>query len=91
MQSTICQSAISCSWAEIEPSVSAYHLAFSPDDQLYVAGPTVTSLIRFGESIKMVKLMFSLKGSVVRKASPSIVMAIYTSRHRCAVVEALFV
>ena len=31
------------SWAEIEPSVSAYHLAFSPDDQLYVAGPTVTS------------------------------------------------
>ena len=31
------------SWAEIEPSVSAYHLAFSPDDHLYVAGPTVTS------------------------------------------------
>lgn len=31
------------SWTEIEPSVSAYHLAFSPDDHLYVAGPTVTS------------------------------------------------
>jgi sugar lactone lactonase YvrE len=31
------------SWAEIEPSVSAYHLAFGPDDYLYVAGPTVTS------------------------------------------------
>jgi sugar lactone lactonase YvrE len=30
-------------WAEVEPSVSAYHLAFGPDDNLYVAGPTVTS------------------------------------------------
>jgi sugar lactone lactonase YvrE len=30
-------------WAQIEPSVSAYHLAFGPDDQLYVTGPTVTS------------------------------------------------
>lgn len=31
------------SWAEPEPSVSAYHLAFGPDDALYVTGPTVTS------------------------------------------------
>jgi sugar lactone lactonase YvrE len=31
------------SWAEVEPSVSAYHLAFDPEDNLYVAGPTVTS------------------------------------------------
>jgi sugar lactone lactonase YvrE len=31
------------SWAQLEPSVSAYHLAFSPDDQLYVTGPTVSS------------------------------------------------
>ena len=30
-------------WAQLEPSVSAYHLAFGPDDALYVAGPTVTS------------------------------------------------
>jgi sugar lactone lactonase YvrE len=30
-------------WAEHEPSVSAYHLAFGPDDALYVAGPTVSS------------------------------------------------
>jgi sugar lactone lactonase YvrE len=30
-------------WAQIEPSVSAYHLAFGPDDWLYVTGPTVTS------------------------------------------------
>lgn len=30
-------------WAQIEPSVSAFHLAFGPDDALYVAGPTVTS------------------------------------------------
>jgi sugar lactone lactonase YvrE len=30
-------------WAEIEPSVAAYHLAFGPDDLLYVTGPTVTS------------------------------------------------
>lgn len=30
-------------WAQIEPSVSAFHLAFGPDDSLYVSGPTVTS------------------------------------------------
>ena len=30
-------------WAQVEPSVSAFHLAFGPDDSLYVAGPTVTS------------------------------------------------
>lgn len=30
-------------WVQIEPSVSAFHLAFGPDDSLYVAGPTVTS------------------------------------------------
>lgn len=31
------------SWAQLEPSVSAYHLACGPDDALFVAGPTVTS------------------------------------------------
>jgi len=30
-------------WAQLEPSVSAYHLAIGPDDVLYVAGPTVAS------------------------------------------------
>ena len=30
-------------WTQIEPSVSAFHLAFGPDDALYVTGPTVTS------------------------------------------------
>jgi sugar lactone lactonase YvrE len=30
-------------WAQLEPSVSAYHLAFGPDDALYVTGPTITS------------------------------------------------
>jgi sugar lactone lactonase YvrE len=30
-------------WAQIEPSVAAFHLAFGPDGSLYVAGPTVTS------------------------------------------------
>jgi sugar lactone lactonase YvrE len=30
-------------WAELEPSVSAYHLAFGPDNALYVTGPTVSS------------------------------------------------
>jgi hypothetical protein len=30
-------------WAQLEPSVAAYHMAFGPDDALYVAGPTVTS------------------------------------------------
>jgi sugar lactone lactonase YvrE len=31
------------SWAQLEQSVSAYHLAFGPDDALYVTGPTVSS------------------------------------------------
>jgi sugar lactone lactonase YvrE len=30
-------------WAHLEPSVAAYHLAFGPDDALYVTGPTVSS------------------------------------------------
>ncbi|MDT5159354.1 MAG: hypothetical protein QOH51_3711 [Acidobacteriota bacterium] len=30
-------------WALLEPSVAAYHLAFGPDDNLYVTGPTVAS------------------------------------------------
>jgi sugar lactone lactonase YvrE len=30
-------------WAQMEPSVSAYHLAFGPDGALYVTGPTVSS------------------------------------------------
>jgi sugar lactone lactonase YvrE len=30
-------------WAQLEPSVSAYHLAIGPDDALYVTGPTVAS------------------------------------------------
>lgn len=30
-------------WTQVEPSVSAFHLAFGPDDSLYITGPTVTS------------------------------------------------
>lgn len=30
-------------WTQIEASVSAFHLAFGPDQSLYVTGPTVTS------------------------------------------------
>jgi sugar lactone lactonase YvrE len=30
-------------WIQTEPSVSAYHLAFGLDDNLYLTGPTVTS------------------------------------------------
>jgi sugar lactone lactonase YvrE len=30
-------------YAQLEPSVSAYHLAFGPDHHLYVTGPTVSS------------------------------------------------
>ncbi|MGA9994678.1 MAG: hypothetical protein WBP93_04645 [Pyrinomonadaceae bacterium] len=40
-------------WAQLEPSVSAYHLAFGPDDNLYVTGPTVSShdaVMRLNES-----------------------------------------
>ena len=40
-------------WASHEPSVSAYHLAFGPDEALYVSGPTVSSfdsITRFDKS-----------------------------------------
>lgn len=40
-------------WAQHEPSVSAYHLAFGPDNALYVTGPTVSSfdsITRFDEA-----------------------------------------
>jgi len=30
-------------WVQLEPSVSAYHLAMGPDNWLYVTGPTITS------------------------------------------------
>ena len=30
-------------WVQVEPSVAAFHLAFGPDEALYVTGPTVTS------------------------------------------------
>lgn len=30
-------------WAQVEPSVSAFHMAFGPDGALYISGPTVTS------------------------------------------------
>jgi sugar lactone lactonase YvrE len=30
-------------WVQVEPSVSAFHLAFGPDESLYITGPTVTS------------------------------------------------
>lgn len=30
-------------WAQVEPSVSAFHMAFGADDNLYLSGPTVTS------------------------------------------------
>jgi sugar lactone lactonase YvrE len=33
-------------WVELEPSVSAYHLAFGPDRSLYVTGPTVSGFDR---------------------------------------------
>jgi len=38
-------------FAHLEPSVSAYHMAFGPDGNLYVAGPTVStyeSIMRIG-------------------------------------------
>lgn len=40
-------------WAQLEPSVSAYHMAFGPDGNLYVTGPTVSShdaVMRINES-----------------------------------------
>jgi len=36
------------SFADAEPSMAAYHLAFGPDGHLYVTGPTLSKL-RFGD------------------------------------------
>jgi sugar lactone lactonase YvrE len=40
-------------FASIDPSVAAFHLAFSPDGDLYVSGPTVSSF----ESIQRINAM----------------------------------
>jgi sugar lactone lactonase YvrE len=32
-------------WAQVEPSVSAFHMAFGLDGSLYVTGPTVSSFV----------------------------------------------
>jgi sugar lactone lactonase YvrE len=40
-------------FASLEPSVSAYHMAFAPDGDLYVTGPTVSSF----ESVMRVNAM----------------------------------
>ena len=47
-------------WAEHEPSVSAFHLAFGPDDNLYVTGPTVSSfdsITRFDQDVKAERVL----------------------------------
>lgn len=40
-------------FASLEPSVSAFHLAFGPDEDLYVSGPTVSSF----ESVMRINAM----------------------------------
>jgi sugar lactone lactonase YvrE len=40
-------------FASLDPSVAAFHLAFSPDGDLYVSGPTVSSF----ESIQRINAM----------------------------------
>ena len=68
-------------WVQLEPSVSAFHLAFGEDDSLYVTGPTVTSLTVFGGSVRMVRFNLSLKAWDGRRVSLLTAMATCMSRH----------
>ena len=41
--------------ATLEPSISAYHLAVDAEGTVYVTGPTLCSMTRFGRSMCMAR------------------------------------
>ena len=55
-------------WAELEPSVSAYHLAFGPDNALYVAGQQWQVLIQSCGLMKTARSACSTKDWDDRRA-----------------------
>ena len=65
-------------FATLEPSIAAYHLAFSPAGELYVAGPTTSSFDRICASITRARSAFSTAAWAARRAWPSTARAIYT-------------
>lgn len=73
-------------WVQLEPSVSAYHLAFGPDDALYVTGPTVSSfdsihrIDRDGEMTSFFKGLGRPQGLAFDKAGSLYVVASYKGR-----------
>jgi hypothetical protein len=77
-------------WTQIEPSVSAFHLAFGPDNSLYVTAPTVTSFDCIWRINPDVRLTFSTRASGDRRGSRLIEMETCTLRLRCVDGAGLF-
>ena len=66
-------------WAQLEPSVAAYHLAFGPDDALYVTGPTVSSYEAVTRIDEDGRASVFFVAWAARRGSPSTARAISTS------------
>ena len=77
-------------WTQVEPSISAFHLAFGPDDSLYVAGPTGTSFDSICRIRADGETDVFFKGLGVLKVWRLIETETCTSLRQCAVVAVLF-
>ncbi len=72
-------------FATLEPSLAAYHLAFSPAGELFVTGPTTSSFDRvLPDFSRAAKSAFFSAAWGARRAWRSIASAIFMSRHRSA-------
>jgi sugar lactone lactonase YvrE len=49
-------------FATLEPSIAAYHLAFSPSDELYVSGPTTSSYDRIARINRQGEISLFFRG-----------------------------
>ena len=69
-------------FATLEPSIAAYHLAFSPDGELYVAGPTTSSYDHICRINRQGEVSLFYRGWAGRRDWPSTAKAISTWRPR---------
>src|SRR2546422_5887886 len=69
-------------FATLEPSISAYHLAFSPSGELFVTGPTTSSFDRVYRISQGGEVGFSIAASAGRRGWRLMPPETSTSRHR---------
>ena len=75
-------------FATIEPSIAAYHLAFGPDDYLYVTGPTTSSFDCVHRVSPDGAVEIFYRGLDVRRAWRSTLKGGYTSQRLSQAEEA---